>query len=295
MRYVDTVAEANRFDLGIMAVITILLTTVNITMHARSECLCTTPSSVPYLSRSIDYYRPLQQRQIIRILLLPPVFATISFFSYRYFRDYTYYRLAETVYEALAVSAFLMLLIQYVGGSTVEKSLPPTSRDMPIPFCCWRYRPNKPYFMHALKVSWRSDGGYMGLTFLQWAVLQYCLFSPLITIAGIVTEKYNVLCKYSLFMTWGGRGGIFWQVRTGPHQYSVHFAAVYLDSAKYVLAQSLFSTQHWRISSFVSFSVALYALLVFYALTRENLKGRQPLAKFLSIKLIVFFTFCKRR
>ena len=41
----------------------------------------------------------------------------------------------------------------------------------------------------------------MGLTFLQWAVLQYCLFSPLITIAGIVTEKYNVLCKYSLFMT----------------------------------------------------------------------------------------------
>ena len=295
MRYVDTVAEANRFDLGIMAVITILLTTVNITMHARSECLCTTPSSVPYLSRSIDYYRPLQQRQIIRILLLPPVFATISFFSYRYFRDYTYYRLAETVYEALAVSAFLMLLIQYVGGSTVEKSLPLTSRNMPIPFCCWRYRPNKPYFMHTLKVSWRSDGGDMRLTFLQWAVLQYCLFSPLITIAGIVTEKYNVLCKYSLFMTWGGWGGIFWQVRTGPHQYSVHFAAVYLDSAKYVLAQSLFSTQHWRISSFVSFSVALYALLVFYTLTKEDLEGRQPLAKFLSIKFIVFFTFCKRR
>ena len=91
------------------------------------------------------------------------------------------------------------------------------------------------------------------------------------------------------------RGGFFWQVFTGPHQYSVHFAAVYLDSAKYVLAQLLFSTQHWRISSFVAFSVALYALLVFYTLTREDLEGRQPLAKFLSVKLIVFFTFCKRR
>ena len=187
-----------------------------------------------------------------------------------------------------------MLLIEYVGGSIAEKSFPPTSK-MPIPLCFWRYRPNEPYFMHALKVSWRSDSGYLGLTFLQWAVLQYCLFSPLITIAGIVTEKYDVLCKYSLFMTWGGWGGIFWQVRIGPHQYSVHFAAVYLDSARHVLAQSLFSTQHWRISSFVSFSVALYALLVFYALTKEDLEGRQPLAKFLSIKFIVFFTFCKRR
>ena len=48
-------------------------------------------------------------------------------------------------------------------------------------------------------------------------------------------------------------------------------------------------------SSFVSFSIALYALVVFYALTRENLEGKQPLAKFLSIKLIVFFTFCERR
>ena len=159
------------------------------------------PSAVPYSSPSTDYYRPHHQRQIIRILLMPPVLATISFFSYRYFRDYTYYSLVETVYKALAVSAFLMLLIQYVGGSTVEKSLPLTSRNMPKPFCFWRYRPNKPYFMHALKVSWRSDGGSMGLIFSQWAVLQYCLFSPLISIAGIVTEKYNVLCKYSLFMT----------------------------------------------------------------------------------------------
>jgi hypothetical protein len=38
-------------------------------------------------------------------------------------------------------------------------------------------------------------------------------------------------------------------------------------------------------------SVALYGLLVFYALTREDLVGRKPLAKFLCIKLIVMFTF----
>jgi hypothetical protein len=39
----------------------------------------------------------------IRILLMPPVYAVISFFSYRYFRSYTYYELAETAYEVRSV------------------------------------------------------------------------------------------------------------------------------------------------------------------------------------------------
>jgi Organic solute transporter Ostalpha len=38
-------------------------------------------------------------------------------------------------------------------------------------------------------------------------------------------------------------------------------------------------------------SIALYGLIVFYGLTKEELAGRRPLAKFLSIKIIVFFTF----
>lgn len=42
---------------------------------------------------------------------------------------------------------------------------------------------------------------------------------------------------------------------------------------------------------FVSRSIALYGLLVFYGLVSEELKGRRPLAKFLAIKLIVMATF----
>ena len=38
-------------------------------------------------------------------------------------------------------------------------------------------------------------------------------------------------------------------------------------------------------------SIALYGLLLFYGLTKDELVGRKPLAKFLSIKLIVMFTF----
>ena len=32
----------------------------------------------------------------IRILYMPPVYAVISFFSYRFFRSFTYYSLIET-------------------------------------------------------------------------------------------------------------------------------------------------------------------------------------------------------
>ena len=38
-------------------------------------------------------------------------------------------------------------------------------------------------------------------------------------------------------------------------------------------------------------SFALYGLIMFYGLTHEELQGRRPLAKFLSIKLIVMLTF----
>lgn len=37
--------------------------------------------------------------------------------------------------------------------------------------------------------------------------------------------------------------------------------------------------------------VALYGLLLFYGLVRDELAGRRPLAKFLAIKLIVMATF----
>ena len=41
----------------------------------------------------------------------------------------------------------------------------------------------------------------------------------------------------------------------------------------------------------ISLSVALYGLLIFHDLTKPDLEGRRPLAKFLCIKLVIIFTF----
>jgi hypothetical protein len=89
---------------------------------------------------------------------------------------------------------------------------------------------------------------------LKWSVLQYAIVRPAVSIAGIVAQYYGVLCEAE------------WR--------SPKYAEVYLEAV-----------------DFVSISIALYGLILFYGLTKEELVGRRPLAKFLSIKLIVMFTW----
>ncbi|BGP14568.1 hypothetical protein JCM10213_001917 [Rhodosporidiobolus nylandii] len=207
---------------GVTALVTTIFVLFSVAKHAR------------------NYYNPKQQRQVLRILLMPAVYAIVSFFSYRYFRSYTYYSVAVVAYESLVLAAFLILLLQYVGESADEQKAVLRAKEkqsIPFPFRCIRYRPSKPYFLHALK----------------WSVLQYSLLRPAISIAEIVCQAVGVLC---------------------PTQYSVFFAEVYLDAV-----------------DFVSISVALYGLIAFYDLVKEQLAGRKPLAKFLCIKLVVMLTF----
>ncbi|KAF9456290.1 DUF300-domain-containing protein [Collybia nuda] len=206
-------------------------------------CLTLIISAITVLRHCRSYTNRRQQRQILRILYMPPIYAIISFFSYRFFRHYTYYSFIEIAYEAVTLSAFLLLLIDYVAatasGHNAENAIARKDKQtLPIPFCFWRYRPTKAYFMYTVK----------------WSVLQYVIVRPLVSIVGIVCEKFDVLCEAAGF--------------------SIHYASVYLEAI-----------------NFASISIALYGLLVFHGLTSEELKGRRPLAKFLCIKLIVMFTF----
>ncbi|KAL0948350.1 hypothetical protein HGRIS_010936 [Hohenbuehelia grisea] len=80
------------------------------------------------------------------------------------------------------------------------------------------------------------------------------IIRPVASIVGIICEKYDVLCESEGF--------------------NFHFANVYLEAI-----------------DFISISIALYGLFLFYALVKDELVGRRPLAKFLAIKLIVMATF----
>ncbi|KAF8906499.1 organic solute transporter Ostalpha-domain-containing protein [Gymnopilus junonius] len=196
-------------------------------------------SVLTVLSHCRNYTKPSQQRQIIRILYMPPVYAVISFLSYRFFRDYTYYSFIE-LYSSWHLNPYRLLLIEFVAEKEGRDRLlaEKEKRKLMFPFCCWRYRPTKPYFMYAVK----------------WSVLQYVIVRPAVSLVGIICQALGVLCESQGF--------------------DAHFANVYLEAV-----------------DFVSISVALYGLLIFYGLTRDDLKGKKPLAKFLCIKLIVMFTW----
>ncbi|CAD6937004.1 unnamed protein product [Tilletia controversa] len=207
---------------GAAAAITCILSLSNVIAHAHT------------------YTRPLEQRQIIRILLFAPIYAVVSFFGYRYFREYEYFELGEVAMEAIAISAFLILLLQYIGDALEDQRAVFGKKEktkMPFPFNCWRYRPSKAYF----------------LVLLKWSVLQYVLIRPLLSIAGVILQYFDLLCTQT---------------------YSYKYGEVYLAAV-----------------DFVSISIALYGLIVLYALLREDLNGRKPLSKFLTIKLAIFFTF----
>ncbi|CAK5277873.1 unnamed protein product [Mycena citricolor] len=167
----------------------------------------------------------------------------ISFISVLQHSSYTYYSLIYVAYEAVTISAFLLLIIEYVANTAVNHNAESAmarkdKRPLPMPFCCWRYRPTKAYFMYTVK----------------WSVMQYVIVRPLVSVAGIICQAFGVLCE--------------------SQSYNLRFASVYLSAV-----------------DFISISIALYGLLLFYGLTEDELVGKRPLAKFLCIKLIVMFTF----
>jgi len=121
----------------------------------------------------------------------------------------------------------------------------------------------QPYFMYTVK----------------WSVMQYVVIRPAVSIAGIICEAYGVLCE-------SGGFGID----------AIHFANIYLEAIDFVSITFVFNMSSkpytcWQNFIMQIYSIALYGLLLFYGLVREELKGRRPLAKFMAIKMIVMFTF----
>ena len=80
----------------------------------------------------------------------------VEFFSYRYYTEFFYYSIAVAASESIVIAAFLLLLLQYIGDSEEDQKAifaRKEKKPLPLPFCCWRYRPSKAYFTIALKWS----------------------------------------------------------------------------------------------------------------------------------------------
>lgn len=131
----------------------------------------------------LRYYTcPNEQRWIVRILFIVPIYSFTSFLSLMFFSNDNYYVYFDSVrdcYEAFVIYNFLSLCYEYLGG---ESSIMSEIRGKPIKSswlwctCCLAGR--------------QYTIGF--LRFCKQATLQFCLIKPVMALITLVLQAFNL-------------------------------------------------------------------------------------------------------
>ncbi|KAF7275278.1 hypothetical protein GWI33_012019 [Rhynchophorus ferrugineus] len=127
------------------------------------------------------YTNPAEQRWIVRILFIVPIYATYSWISLLFFNSESYYVYFFTVrdcYEAFVIYNFLSLCYEYLGG---EGNIMSEIRGKPIRSSCL-------YGTCCLNGKTYTIGF---LRFCKQATLQFCLVKPLMAFVIIFLQAFN--------------------------------------------------------------------------------------------------------
>ncbi|XP_025909877.1 transmembrane protein 184A [Nothoprocta perdicaria] len=128
-----------------------------------------------------NYTVPKEQRYIIRILFIVPVYAFDSWLSLLLLGSHQYYVYFDSVrdcYEAFVIYSFLSLCFEYLGG---ESTIMTEIRGKPIASSCL-------YGTCCLQGMSYSIGF---LRFCKQATLQFCIVKPLMAIITIILQAFG--------------------------------------------------------------------------------------------------------
>ncbi|XP_040446067.1 transmembrane protein 184A isoform X2 [Falco naumanni] len=128
-----------------------------------------------------NYTVPKEQRYIIRILFIVPVYAFDSWLSLLLLGSHQYYVYFDSVrdcYEAFVIYSFLSLCFEYLGG---ESTIMTEIRGKPIASSCF-------YGTCCLQGMSYSIGF---LRFCKQATLQFCVVKPLMAVITIVLQAFG--------------------------------------------------------------------------------------------------------
>ncbi|KAL2802224.1 organic solute transporter Ostalpha-domain-containing protein [Aspergillus granulosus] len=203
------------------------------------------------MRHATHYSKPVEQRQIIRILCMIPIYALVAWLSTYYYKHAVYYDVLGDCYEAFTIAAFFALLCHYIAPDLHSQ---------------------KDYFRGIQPKNWvwpinwlqKCSGGERGLwrvprSGLTWfnvvwvGVFQYCLLRVLMTIVAVVTQKFDVYCEQSL---------------------NPAFAHIWVLGIECVAV-----------------TIAMYCLIQFYIQIKDEISEYSPFLKILSIKLVIFLSF----
>ncbi|PWN92129.1 DUF300-domain-containing protein, partial [Acaromyces ingoldii] len=144
--------------------------------------LIATCASIWLIWKHLTYYTcPPQQRHIVRMLIMVPIYAIVSFLSYIFFTEAIYYETIRDCYEAVVITSFFYLLLQYVGDTPAEqhevfKEVKVKYWFFPLGF--WKYRPDGLHFLWLMKIC----------------ILQYAIVRPVCTLVAVGLQYFGIYC-----------------------------------------------------------------------------------------------------
>ncbi|KAJ5689076.1 hypothetical protein N7462_003468 [Penicillium macrosclerotiorum] len=205
------------------------------------------------MGHAMHYSKPIEQRHIIRILWMVPIYSLVAWLSILFYNDSVYFEVIGNCYEAFCIAAFFSLMCHYIAPDVHSqkdyfRGIQPKAWLWPLSWfqkwkCCG-----------AQRGAWRNPRS--GLTWFNvvWVgVYQYCVIRVLMTIVAVATQAGGRYCEESL---------------------SPAFAHVWVIAIESV-----------------SVTIAMYCLIQFYYQIKDDIKQYQPFLKILSIKLVIFLSF----
>ncbi|KAI0685934.1 organic solute transporter Ostalpha-domain-containing protein [Cytidiella melzeri] len=202
------------------------------------------------------YTNKAEQRYIIRILLMVPLYAVISTASFLFWNHSTPLLLLRDCYESIVLTSFFYLLLLYISPDTEEQKEVFRKNGLSHLNDCLRIakgEPPKKWMLPLGGVKAKPQDGLYFLQMMKWGVLQYCVVRPGTTLAAVILDYVGLYCEDSWSPGWG-------------HIYLTVIVSI-------------------------SVSVAMYCLIQLYSSVSTFLSPKQPLLKLFAIKAVVFLTF----
>ncbi|XP_069593070.1 transmembrane protein 184B isoform X2 [Ranitomeya imitator] len=128
-----------------------------------------------------SYSCPNEQRHIVRILFIVPIYAFDSWLSLLFFTNDQYYVYFDTVrdcYEAFVIYNFLSLCYEYLGG---ESNIMTEIRGKTIESSC----------IYGTCCLWGKTYSIGFLRFCKQATLQFCVVKPLMAAITVILQAFG--------------------------------------------------------------------------------------------------------
>ncbi|KAK5991353.1 Transmembrane-like protein [Cladobotryum mycophilum] len=198
------------------------------------------------------YTQPREQRHIIRILFMVPIYAISSYMQIQWYWHAIYFQVLSDCYEAFAIASFYGLLCHYCAPDLHSQK--EFFRNMrPVKGWVWPLN----WFAKCCggeRGPWRTPKS--GLTWFNiiWVgVYQYCFIRVAMTITAVITQHHHKYCESSN---------------------SPVFAHIWV-----------------LIINALAVTIAMFCLIQFYVQLSKPLAEHNLFIKILAIKLVVFLSF----